>query len=129
LSHPPERSGRAVHEEADGLDIGGHTHIDGLFFCATLTGRRKGHTPFVQAGAETPDTDAEAVEPDPHCSWEDHSGSECRCGDENTESCGVDCSPHIPLVIRPTARWALSGADVQTPWHGISGLSALLVRL
>jgi len=26
--------------------------VDGLF-CATLTGRRGGHTPFVQAGAET----------------------------------------------------------------------------
>jgi len=39
--------------------------IDGLFFYATLTGRRGGHTPVVQAGAETSDTDAEAVEPDP----------------------------------------------------------------
>jgi len=26
--------------------------VDGLF-CATLTGRRGGHTPFIQAGAET----------------------------------------------------------------------------
>jgi len=34
---------------------------DGLFFCATLTGRRVGHTPFVQAGAETSDTGAEGV--------------------------------------------------------------------
>jgi len=25
--------------------------VDGLFFCATLTGRRGGHTPFVQAEA------------------------------------------------------------------------------
>jgi len=48
--------------------------VDGLFFCATLTGRRGGHTPFVQAGAETSDTGAEAVEPDPGCSWEGHSG-------------------------------------------------------
>jgi len=46
--------------------------VDGLFFCATLTGRR-GHTPFVQAGAETSDTGAEAVEPDPHFSWQGHS--------------------------------------------------------
>jgi len=30
----------------------------GLFFCATLTGRRGGHTTFAQAGAEKPDTDA-----------------------------------------------------------------------
>jgi len=34
--------------------------VNGLF-CATLTGRRGGHTPFVQA--ETSDTGAEAVEP------------------------------------------------------------------
>jgi len=33
--------------------------VDGLFFCATLTGRRGGHTPFVQAGAETSDIGAE----------------------------------------------------------------------
>jgi len=37
----------------------------GLFICPTLTGRRGGHIPFVQAGAETSDTGAEAVEPDP----------------------------------------------------------------
>jgi len=47
---------------------------DSLFFCATLTGRRGGHTPFVQAGAETFDTGAEAVKPDPGSSWEAHSG-------------------------------------------------------
>ena len=35
--------------------------VDGLFYCATLTGRRGGHTPFVEAGAETSDTGAEAV--------------------------------------------------------------------
>jgi len=34
---------------------------DGLRFCATLTGRRGGHTPFVQAGAETSDTGVETV--------------------------------------------------------------------
>jgi len=33
--------------------------VDGLFICATLTGRRGGHTPFVQAGVETSDTGAE----------------------------------------------------------------------
>jgi len=45
--------------------------VDGLFFCATLTGLRRGHTPFVQAGAETSDTSAEAVKLDPG-SWESH---------------------------------------------------------
>jgi len=54
-----------------------------LFFCATLTGRRGGHTPFVQAGAETSDTGAEAVKPDPRCSWEGHSGR-MSVGDEST---------------------------------------------
>jgi len=38
--------------------------VDGLF-CTTFTGRRGGPTQFVQAGAETSDTGAEAVEPDP----------------------------------------------------------------
>jgi len=36
--------------------------VDGLFFCATLNDCRGG--PFVQAGAETFDTGAEAVKPD-----------------------------------------------------------------
>jgi len=40
--------------------------VDDLF-CATLTSRRGGHAPFVQAGAETSDTGAEAVMQDPHC--------------------------------------------------------------
>ena len=39
--------------------------VDGLFFCATLIGRRGGHTPFVQAGAETSNTGAEADKSDP----------------------------------------------------------------
>ena len=43
--------------------------VDGLF-CATLTGRIGGHTPFVQARVETSDTGAEAVKPDPGSSWE-----------------------------------------------------------
>jgi len=34
--------------------------VNGLFFCATFTGRKGNHTPFVQAGPETPDTSAEA---------------------------------------------------------------------
>jgi len=36
---------------------------NGLIFFATLTGRRRGHTPFAKTGAEASDTDAEAVEP------------------------------------------------------------------
>jgi len=41
--------------------------VDCLFFCATLTGRRGSHIPFVQAGAETSDNREEAVKPDPNC--------------------------------------------------------------
>jgi len=52
--------------------------VDGLF-CATLTVGRGGHTPLVQTGAETPDTGAEAVEPDPGFSWEVPWGGGCRC--------------------------------------------------
>jgi len=37
--------------------------VDGWFFCATFTGRRGKHTPFVPAEAETSDTGAEVVEP------------------------------------------------------------------
>jgi len=54
----------------------GDDMVDGLF-CATLTGRRGGHTPFVQTGAETSDTGAEAVKPDPGSSWEGHCGCVC----------------------------------------------------
>jgi len=48
--------------------------VDGLFFCATLTGRRGDHTPFVQAEAETSDTGAEADKADPGSSWDGHFG-------------------------------------------------------
>ena len=39
--------------------------VNSLIFCATLTSRRSGHTPFVrlQTGVETSDTCAEAVNP------------------------------------------------------------------
>ena len=76
--------------------------VDGLFFYATLIGRRGGHTPFVQAGAETPNTGVEVVKPDPGFSWEGHS---CRAVtgvcNESAESCGVVRPLHIPLFICP----------------------------
>jgi len=75
--------------------------VDGLFFCATLTGRRGGRTQFVQTGAETSDTDAEAVKPDPSSSWEGRSGGVgAGIGDENAESCEVVQPLRIPLVTR-----------------------------
>jgi len=78
--------------------------VDGVF-CATLTGRRGGHTPFVQAGAETSDTGAEAVKPEPGSSWEGHSrGVGAGVGDENAEFCGAVRPLRSPLVIRPLRR-------------------------
>ena len=78
--------------------------VDGLFFCVTLTDCR-GHTSFAQAGAETSDTDAEAVKPDPGSSWEGHSG---RVGagvrDERAESCRVVQPLRVPSVISPERR-------------------------
>ena len=78
--------------------------VDGLF-CATLTGCRGGHTPFLQAGAETSHTGAEAVEPDPGSSWEGHSeGVGAGVWDESAESCGIVRSLRVPLMIRPLSR-------------------------
>jgi len=76
--------------------------VDGLFFCATITGRRGGHTSFVQAGAETPDIgEAEAVKSDPGSSYSGLGGRRCRGW-----KCGVlwDC-PSTPHSIGdpPTA--------------------------
>jgi len=125
--------------------------VDGLF-CATLTGRRGGHTPFVQPAAETSDTCAEAVKPDLSSSWEGHSGG-CRC---RGWKCGVlwGCpstphsigntatAPHVccccqihwrydvrrvqmgvsiwgAVHLHTMGGWALNGAGIQAPWHGV----------
>jgi len=71
--------------------------VDGLFFCAMLTGRRGGHTPFVQAGAETSDIGAEAVKPDRGSSWEGHPGAGACVGGAVRPLC-------VPLVIPPLRR-------------------------
>jgi len=61
--------------------------VDGLFFCATLTGRRRGHTPLVQAGAKASDTGPEAVKLAPRCSCPGNSGRVgAGVGDASTES-------------------------------------------
>ena len=71
---------QAMHSKGRSMDWTLENNmVDSLFFCATLTGRRGGHTQFVQAGAEMSDTGAEAVKPDPGSSWESHSGGGCRC--------------------------------------------------
>jgi len=82
--------------------------VDRLFFCATLTGRRGGHTSFAKTVAQTSDISAEAVEPDPGSSWEGHFGCVgAGVGDENAESCGVARPLRIPLMIRPMRRTML----------------------
>jgi len=68
--------------------------VNGLFFCTTLTGRRGGHTPFVQAGAETSDTGAEAVKPDSGSSWEGHSGGVPVSGMKMQVLWGCPSTPH-----------------------------------
>ena len=76
LSHRPEPSGRLVRGGSMDWTVEDNM-VDGLYFCATLTGRSGGHTPFVQAGSETSDTGSEAVKPDPGSSWEGQSGCVC----------------------------------------------------
>jgi len=86
--------------------------VDVFFFCATLTGRRGGHAPLVQAGTETSDTGAKAVEPDPGSSWQSHSGRMgADVGYESTESCRVVRPLRIPLVIRPVRRTYVAWSD------------------
>ena len=73
--------------------------VDGLFFCATLTG---GHNQSVQAEEETSDTAAEAIKPEPGSFWKGHFERVGGVvGSESAESCRVVRPLHIPLVIRP----------------------------
>ena len=60
--------------------------------------------PFLLTGAETSDTGAEAIKPDPRCFWEGHSR---RVGGCRGWKYGVSCVVRplrIPLVIRPLRR-------------------------
>jgi len=100
LSHHPEPPGRAVHEEVDGLDTDGQRGRR-LVLLRHSHRPRRGHAPFVQAGAETSNTGVEAVKPDPRCSWKSHpEGVGAIVGDESTESRGGVRPLRIPLVIR-----------------------------
>ena len=81
--------------------------VDVFLFCATHTGRRGGHNPFVQAGEQTSYTGEEAVQPDPGSSWEGHSGGVgAGVGDENVESCGGCPSTPHSIGDPPTAPYA-----------------------
>ena len=74
LFHRPEPLGHAVHGGSMDWTLKDKV-VDGLFFCATLTGRSGSHTPFLQIWAATPDAGTEAVTSDPGSSWE----GRCRC--------------------------------------------------
>jgi len=77
--------------------------VDSLF-CASLTGCRRDHTPFVQAGVETSDTGAKVGKPNPHYSWKGHSKRVgASVGDESAESCSVVQPLGIPSVIQSKA--------------------------
>jgi len=110
--------------------------VYGLLFCATLTGHRGGHTPFVQAGPETSNTGAEAVKPDPGCPWECHSGSWCLCW---WYKCGVlwGCPPTPHSISHPPSaphacwcwqmnwwdvvRWVQTGVSIWGAVHSMDG--------
>jgi len=75
--------------------------VNGLFFCTTLTGRRGGHTPSAQAGAETSDTSADVVKPGHTELGTVIPRVGASVGNESVESvesCGVVCPLRIPLV-------------------------------
>jgi len=79
--------------------------VNDLFFCATLTVHRGGHTPFVQAGAESSVIGAETVKLDPRSSWEGHSRRVYDdIGNANTVSRAVVQPLRIPSMIRPVRR-------------------------
>ena len=102
LSHRPQPSGREVHGEVDGLDIGGQHGR--LFVVLRQTHRpQKGPCAICVRGAETSDTVAEAVRPNPRCSRKGHS-RRVGAGDERTESRGVVETLRLPSVICPERR-------------------------
>ena len=84
--------------------------VDGLFFCATLTGRRRGHTHLYKQ---------ERNRPTPVRRWLSRTQAVlgrvvpgvwlvAGVGDENAESFGVVRPLRIPLVIRPQCATGMS---------------------
>ena len=89
LSHHPDQAVQSIGKSMDWTLE--DTMFNDLIFCATPTSRRSGHTPSVQTRAETLNTSAEAVEPDPHCQW--RSQKCCSRGQS------FDVRPIFPSVI------------------------------
>jgi len=95
LSQRLEPPGHAVHEEFDGLDIGGQ-HGRRFDLLATLTGRIGGHNPICISRR------GNVQQRDPRCSCKGHSrrvGAHVR--DESVVSSRVVQPLCIPLMIRP----------------------------
>ena len=67
---------QAVQSMRKSMDAILEDKLDGLFFYAKLTSRRRGNIPFAWAGTETSNSGAEAVKSDPRCSF--YEGG-CRC--------------------------------------------------
>jgi len=88
--------------------------FNGLFLCTTLTSRKRGHIPFVEAGAETSDTGAEAVKPDPRCSWVPMS---------RMKVCSLVMTPHF----HPRHRHSASPTSSHSVFHRWSAHSAVLL--
>ena len=103
MSHRPEPSGRALRGEVDGLDTGGQ-HDQRVVILRHAHGAQRPYAPFAQAGAVTSDTGAEAVKPEPRCSWRGHSrrvGADVE--DESAESCRVFQPPPHSIGDPPSA--------------------------
>jgi len=89
--------------------------VDGLFFCATLTGRRGGHSPFCASRSGKVRHQCGGVKPDPRCSWKGHPRRvDADVGDESAESCGVVQPLRIPSVIHPVRALLLLSDDVMS---------------
>jgi len=123
--------------------------VDSLFFCATLTCRKRGHNPFVQGEAETSKTDARRLCQNHAICGSAIPGGGCQMKvrslvfSNNSHSVGDrPRAPHFwfhyqmnwwAVVWRAKLgvsiwdvvhfhemdRWAQSGADVQAPWRGV----------
>ena len=85
--------------------------VDGLFLCATFTGRRAGHIQFVKHERKHPTLVRKRL------SWTQAllgrvaQGAGSGVGDENMESCGVVRPLRIPLVIHPVRHSSQGIAD------------------
>jgi len=104
------------------LDIGGQ-HGRRFVYLRHTHRPQRGHTPFVQAGAETSNTGAEEVKPDPGCSWKGHyERVGAGVGDKSMGSCR-DCPPtphsigdppnalHVLLLSDKLMRCFATGTD------------------